>query len=81
MHELIISALLTFTALAGVTTTPATARPASVNGQIVFSRYDDPFTVMFTVNPDGSHEQQVVLNPALEDARIVVELGGGLRVD
>jgi Tol biopolymer transport system component len=65
MHELIISALLTYTALAGVTTTPATARPAGVNGQIVFSRYDDPFTVMFTVNPDGSHQQQVVLNPAL----------------
>lgn len=41
---------------------PATARPAGQNGQIAFSRYDPAFddTVFYTINPDGTHEDQVV---------------------
>jgi Tol biopolymer transport system component len=41
---------------------PATAKPARPNGQILFGRYDPSLdgTVLYTVNPDGSHAQQVV---------------------
>jgi Tol biopolymer transport system component len=41
---------------------PAAARPLGHNGQIVFGR-DDPLvgdTVIYTINPDGSHEHQVL---------------------
>jgi Tol biopolymer transport system component len=41
---------------------PATANPASPNGQILFARFDPSLddTVLYTINPDGSHERQVV---------------------
>jgi Tol biopolymer transport system component len=40
----------------------AGARPRGVNGQIVFARYDPALddTVFYTINPDGTHEHQVV---------------------
>ena len=50
---------------AALGTASAGARPANRNGEIVFGRYDDPDTVLFTVNPDGSHERQVQLVPPL----------------
>lgn len=45
-----------------VAVTPASARPAGHNGQIVFGR-DNPLignTVVYTVNPDGGHEHQLL---------------------
>jgi Tol biopolymer transport system component len=45
-----------------LTAMPAAARPLGRNGQIVFGR-DDPAvgdTVIYTINPDGSHEHQVL---------------------
>jgi Tol biopolymer transport system component len=47
--------------LMALTAMPAAAKPRAVNGQIVFGR-DDPLlqdTVLYTINPDGSHEHQV----------------------
>ncbi len=40
----------------------AAANPAGTNGRIVFGRYDPTVddTVLYTINPDGSHEQQVL---------------------
>jgi TolB protein len=40
----------------------ATAQPLRANGQIVFARYDAALddTVFYTVNPNGSHQHQVV---------------------
>jgi Tol biopolymer transport system component len=47
-----------------VAVTPAAARPAGHNGQIVFGR-DDPLVghTVYTVNPDGSHEHQLLSVP------------------
>lgn len=43
------------------TASPAGAAPRGVNGQIVFGR-DDPVLehVLYTINPDGSHERRVL---------------------
>jgi Tol biopolymer transport system component len=40
----------------------AAANPAGPNGRIVFGRYDPMVddTVLYTISPDGSHEQQVL---------------------
>lgn len=40
----------------------ATANPSRPSGQILFSRYDASLddTVLYTINPDGTHEHQVV---------------------
>jgi hypothetical protein len=48
--------------LAAVVATPALARPLGHNGRIAFARYDPFFddTVPYTINPDGTHEQQVI---------------------
>jgi Tol biopolymer transport system component len=44
---------------------PATAHPAHPNGQILFVRYDPALedTLLYTVNPDGSHQHQVAPFP------------------
>lgn len=57
-------------ALAALTAAPAAANPPGPNGQIVFGRFDplQDDTVVYTVNPDGSHEHQV-LPQALECPR------------
>ena len=46
---------------AAFTAFPAGARPPRANGQIVFARFDPSLgdTVAYTINPDGTHEQQV----------------------
>lgn len=61
----IMVTLAALVALAAVVT-PAGAKAPEENGQIVFSRFDplleDDF--IYTVNPDGSHERQVLPLPA-----------------
>jgi Tol biopolymer transport system component len=49
-------------AVLGLSTPSATANPADPNGQILFGRYDPNLddTVLYTINPDGSHDRQVV---------------------
>jgi Tol biopolymer transport system component len=49
-------------ALAAITVTPATAKPPGANGLISFTRFDPALDldVVYTVNPDGTHEQQVM---------------------
>jgi Tol biopolymer transport system component len=66
MRRQIIGALAGLAALVAVSATPAAANPPGDNGQIVFARFDPLLedTVLYTVNPDGSHERQVLLLPA-----------------
>jgi Tol biopolymer transport system component len=49
-------------ALPALNASPATANPTGPNGRIAFARYDPSLddTVFYTINPDGTHEQQVV---------------------
>jgi Tol biopolymer transport system component len=62
MRKLIVGSLAA-ALLCAATAVPATAHKArDTNGQIVFGR-DDPSvgdTVIYTINPDGSHEHQVL---------------------
>lgn len=48
--------------IAAVIATPAAARPLAHNGQITFARYDpvQDINALYTVNPDGTHEQQLL---------------------
>ena len=64
MRKLIVLGLLAGLALAALFAIPAGARPPGVNGQIVFGRFDPTVfaTFIYTVNPDGSHERQVLPN-------------------
>jgi TolB protein len=64
----LLAGLLAATAVA--TAIPAAARPPGANGRIAFARYDPSLgdTVIYTINPDGSHEQQL-LPDALENPR------------
>jgi WD40-like Beta Propeller Repeat len=62
-RKLIRLALLAcLVALPALIAGPATANPAGSNGQLLFARYDPNLddTVLHTINPDGSHDQQVV---------------------
>src|SRR3954454_2057208 len=61
MRKLSITSLAAVALLSAVTATPAAAKPRAVNGQIAFFR-DDPAVghVIYTINPDGSHEHQVL---------------------
>ena len=65
MRRPIIVTLAALVALA-VVVAPAGAKPPGSNGQIVFSRFDPLLDdeVIYTVNPDGSHERQVLALPA-----------------
>jgi len=58
----IIRALAGLLALVALSATPALANPPEENGQIVFARFDPLLDddVLYTVNPDGSHERQVL---------------------
>ena len=49
-------------AISAITTNPAQASPLHPNGQIAFGRVDPTLddTVLYRINPDGSHEQQVL---------------------
>jgi Tol biopolymer transport system component len=61
MRKLIVLGLLAGLALAALFAIPAGAKSPGANGRIVFARLDpsagDTFT--YTVNPDGSHVQQL----------------------
>ena len=48
--------------VAAILVTPATAKPAGANGLISFTRFDPALAqdVVYTVNPDGSHEQPLM---------------------
>ena len=65
MRKLVILALLG-SAVAAILVTPATAKPPGRNGLISFTRFDPVVDqdIVYTVNPDGSHEQQLL--PAAE---------------
>jgi Tol biopolymer transport system component len=62
MRKLAVGFLAAIALLSALTAMPAAAKPRAVNGEIVFGR-DDPLvggTVLYTVNPDGGHERQVL---------------------
>jgi Tol biopolymer transport system component len=62
MRNLTVGSLAVIALLLMVQATPVAAKPRGANGQIVFSR-DDPAvgdTVIYTINPDGTHEHQVL---------------------
>jgi Tol biopolymer transport system component len=64
MRRLIILGLLaaTLATVGALTATPAGAKPRGTNGRIAFARFDPALgdTVIFTINPDGTHEQQAI---------------------
>jgi Tol biopolymer transport system component len=62
MHKLVVLTLLgAVAASAAFTAKPAGAKSPGPNGQIVFARFDPVLgdTVAYTINADGTHEQQV----------------------
>jgi TolB protein len=62
MHKLVVLTLLgAVAASAAFTAKPAGAKSPGPNGQIVFARFDPALgdTVAYTINADGTHEQQV----------------------
>jgi Tol biopolymer transport system component len=65
MYRLTLGALAGLVALVAMSATPAAAKPPQANGKIVFARFDPLLedTVIYTVNPDGSHERQVLPLP------------------
>src|SRR6266516_4776972 len=68
MRKLLMLALLA-SAAAAIVVTPATAKPPGANGLISFTRFDPALDqdVVYTINPDGSHEQQLM--PGAESAQ------------
>jgi Tol biopolymer transport system component len=42
---------------------PASAAPRGQNGQIAFTRFEEPDTAIFVVNPDGTNEHQLTTTP------------------
>jgi len=84
MRKLTVGFLAAIALLPALSATPATAKPRAANGQIAFGR-DDPLvgdTVLYVINPDGSHERQV-LPVGLEfprwspDGKAIVANGSG----
>ena len=61
MHRLITRALLAVLAVAAIGAGVAGAKPAGVNGQITFARFNPAVgdTQVYTVNPDGSHARLI----------------------
>ena len=62
MRKLIlIAALAGMVAAVALTALPAAAKPPGANGQIAFARFDATLgdTVAYTINPDGTNQQQV----------------------
>ena len=65
MRKLIVfTALIGVAALAALTALPASASPRGTNGQIAYDRtnFATGDQAVFTANPDGSHERQLVAN-------------------
>lgn len=62
MRKLTLGSLAFVALLSALTPMPAAAKPRGVNGQIVFGRDDATVgaTVLYMVNPDGSHERQLL---------------------
>ena len=62
MCRLLAGALAGLVALIAMSATPAAANAPQANGQILFARFDPLLddNVIYTVNPDGSHERQVL---------------------
>jgi hypothetical protein len=62
MRKLTVGFLAAIALLSAPTATPAVAKPQAVNGQLTFGRFDPLLgdTTVLTVNPDGSHERQVL---------------------
>ena len=62
MRKLIAFAVVAAGAAAFITI-PAAAKPPTGNGRIVFTRFDPALDqdVVYTVNPDGSHEQPLMV--------------------
>src|SRR3954469_5662783 len=63
MRKLIVlAALAGVAALAALTALPASASPRGANGQIAYDRtnFATGDQAVYTANPDGSHEQQLV---------------------
>src|SRR5215212_2844364 len=60
-----IAVLAGVVALLAVSVTPAVAKPGGPNGQIAFGRFDPLLgdTVFYTINPDGTHERQLLPLP------------------
>jgi Tol biopolymer transport system component len=65
MRNLVLPSVLAALAAAALPAIPARANPRPVNGQIAFSRFEEPDTAIFTVNPDGSHERALATQPPL----------------
>ena len=65
MRTLTAASLVSMALLLSLTAAPAGAKPPGTNGQIVFGRFDPLLddTVVYTINPDGSHEHQVLPDP------------------
>jgi Tol biopolymer transport system component len=59
MRKLLITSLAALTLL---TASPAIAKPLGTNGQLTYGRFDPLLgdTRIYTANPDGSHERQVL---------------------
>lgn len=60
-YLILLGSLATLVLVAALTAMPAAASPRGGNGQIAFARFDPALgdTVAYTINPDGTHEQQV----------------------
>jgi len=66
MRKLIVLGVLAgLVAVAALTAIPAGAKPPGTNGRILFGRFDPAFgdTIVYTANPDGSQEQQLLPGP------------------
>ena len=84
MRKLMIVGLLAalVAAVGALTATPAGAKQRSLNGRIAFARYDPALgdTVPYTINPDGTHEQQLIPGPPVA-AEIPTWSPDGTKVD
>jgi Tol biopolymer transport system component len=64
MHKLTVGLLAAIALLSTMAATPAVAKPRGVNGQIVFGRdksLDEHVQhTLYAINPDGSHERQLL---------------------
>src|SRR6516164_7129859 len=61
MRNLIVLTTLAAAVAGAIVAMPAEASPRGTNGEIAFARFDPTLgdTVAYTINPDGTHEQQI----------------------
>jgi Tol biopolymer transport system component len=60
MRKVIVTALAGIAALVALTAVTAGASPRAVNGQIAYDRVAGTEQFVYTANPDGSHEHQLI---------------------